>query len=121
MEVKFDQNDRDRVHHHVDGCAGRGAGSVSRPADHHQPLGDGCDAINYIFKRGFDYRHLHDGRLDLGRFSFTWDGFTTNKGTFGWGDLAAVDFTGAEIVLYGGLVADGFDTGNSTYWSAVTP
>ena len=31
------------------------------------------------------------------------------------------DSRGAEIVLYGGLFADGFDTGNSTYWSSVTP
>ncbi|MBP9146522.1 MAG: FG-GAP repeat protein [Thermoanaerobaculia bacterium] len=66
-------------------------------------------------------------------------GSTSQPGTFG-AALAAGDFDGdhyadlvigvpsygadpkgAEIVLYGGLAADGFDTGNATYWSAVTP
>ena len=66
-------------------------------------------------------------------------GSTSQPGTFG-AALAAGDFDGdhyadlvigvpsygaephgAEIVLYGGLVADGFDTGNATCWSALTP
>lgn len=66
-------------------------------------------------------------------------GSTSQSGIFGaalasgdfdgdqYGDLVigapyyGADSRGAEIVLYGGLVADGFDTGDASYWSAVTP
>jgi Zn-dependent protease with chaperone function len=47
------------------------------------------------------------GRLDLGGVSFTWDGFTTNKGTFTWNDLVGVDFNGGSVVLY--RAADNID------------
>jgi hypothetical protein len=47
------------------------------------------------------------GRLHVGSFVFTFDGFTTDKGTFSWDDLTGVANDAGAVVLY--RAADNLD------------